>query len=214
MKNPCLRAMRPADLKTYYRYISVDFPRGEYPPYEILLCQLCDGRQQGFLLHDRGRDLAYAICAAASDHVLLSLLAVLPRWRGQGVGACLLRSLQAHYKDRPGIIAEVERPELARTREERQIRHSRLAFYRQAGFCLIAGIDYSIWSIPMHLMVCPLQMDVDSTFGDIESIMYEVYLGLSGPQHIHRLVINRDGAQRPAVRPETGAAGMDAEETE
>ena len=193
MGNRGLRAMKPADLKTYYQYIKKDFPRGEYPPYEILLQQFCDGRQQGFILHDQGRELAYAICAGNGDYVLISLLAVLPEWRGQGIGSELLKSLQGHYEDRSGLIAEVERPELAGNQEEQQIRQSRLGFYCQAGFHLIAGIDYTIWGIPMHLMACPLQKDIRVISGRIESIMYQMYFNLAGPQYIHNLSINRIG---------------------
>ena len=191
-----LRAMNPADLKTYYKYIKQDFPVGEYAPYDILLQQLRDGRQRGVILHEGDQDLAYAICSGAHDFVLISLLAVLPQRRGQGLGSKILAALQDHYSNRAGLIAEVERPELARNEQEERTRQSRLHFYRQAGFYLITGIEYFIWGVPMHLMACSLQMDIDNISARIETIMYELYLKQSGPQYIHNLMIKRIGVNQ------------------
>lgn len=194
------------DLKTYYRFIEKDFPRGEYPPYAILQRQINDGRQQGFILHNQSQDLAYAICSAGHDYVLISLLAVLPQWRRQGIGSDLMKRIKDYHSDRSGLIAELERPELARHAEEQQTRQSRLGFYNKAGFQLIAGIDYTIWGVPMHLMACPLQVKLNIISAHIESIMYEIYLNLSGPQYIHNMVISRvdhDAAGTQTVRQET-----------
>ncbi len=196
MSNYGLRAMNPPDLNVYYQYIKQDFPVGAYAPYEILLQQLRDGRQRGVILHEEDQDLAYAICSDNNDFVLISLLAVLPQRRGQGLGSNLLAALQSHYSDRAGLIVEVERPELARNEKEQRTRQSRLHFYRQAGFYLIIGIEYVIWGVPMHLMACPLQMDIDSICARIETIMYELYLKQSGPQYIHNLMIKRSGVSQ------------------
>jgi len=186
-----LRAMNPSDLEIYYPYIKQDFPVGEYAPYEILLRQLRDRRQRGVILHEEDQDLAYAICSGNHEFVLISLLAVLPQRRGQGLGSKLLSALQGHYSDWAGLIVEVERPELARNEKEQRTRQSRLHFYRQAGFHLITGIEYVIWGVPMHLMACPLQMDIDEISARIERIMYDIYLNQSGLQYIHNLMIKR-----------------------
>lgn len=196
MSNYGLRAMNPSDLKVYYQYIKQDFPAGEYAPYEILLQQLRDGRQRGVILHEEDQDLAYAICSGSNDFVLISLLAVLPQRRGQGLGSKLLAALQGHYADRAGLIVEVERPELARNAQEQRTRQSRLHFYRQAGFHLITGVEYVIWGVPMHLMACPLQMDIDDISARIETIIYDLYLNQSGPQYIHNLMIKRIGSSQ------------------
>ncbi len=206
MNDRSLRPMYINDLKTYYRFIEKDFSRGEYPPYAILQRQISDGRQQGFILHNWGQDLAYAICSAGHDYVLISLMAVLPQWRGQGIGSDLLKRIKDQHSDRSGLIAELERPELALQAEEQQTRQSRLGFYYKAGFQLIAGIDYTIWGVPLHLMACPLGVNMNVISAHIESIMYEIYLNLSGPQYIHNMVINRvdhDPAGTETVRPET-----------
>ena len=196
MSNYGLRAMSPSDLKVYYQYIKQDFSVGEYAPYDILLQQLRDGRQRGVILYEEEQDLAYAIFSGNNQFVLISLLAVLRQRRGQGLGSKLLAALRGHFSDRAGLIVEVERPELARNEKEQRTRQSRLHFYRQAGFHLITGIEYVIWGIPMHLMACPLQMDIDAIGARIETIMYDLYLKQSGPQYIHNLIIKRIGGSQ------------------
>ena len=191
MSNYGVRAMKPSDLEVYYQYIKRDFPVGEYAPYDILLQQLRDGRQRGVILHEGGQDLAYAFCSGNNEFVLIGLLAVLPPRRGQGLGSKLLAALQRYYADWAGLIVEVERPELASNEKEQRTRQARLHFYRQAVFYLIPDIEYTIWGVPMHLMACPLQMDIDNIFARIETTMYEIYLKQSGSPYIHNLMIKR-----------------------
>lgn len=186
-----LRTMQLSELKDCYQHIRRDFPVGEYPPYEILFRQMEDGCQQGFILHDQQRQLGYAICAPSRDYVLISLLAVLPPWRKQGYGSRFLLSLRCLYQLRQGMIAEVERPELALDANQTRTRRARIDFYRRAGFILLEGIDYSIWDVPMYLMVCPLQTEWEDIARDIESIIYEIYFQLMGAQYMHKLVLTK-----------------------
>jgi len=91
-----------------------------------------------------GRNLAYSICAASTDHVLLSLMAVFPEFRGQGAGTAFLKALQSMYDYKQAIIGEVERPELASNSKEMKLRSERIKFYKKVGFYSIPDVEYTI----------------------------------------------------------------------
>ena len=189
MNDYTIRTMDVSELWRIYKHIKQDFPVGEYPPYEILSRQLKEGLQQGQVLRFGEQELAYAICAASTDYVLLSLMAVFPEFRGQGIGSAFLQALQGKYANKQAIIGEVERPELAANSKERQQRSERIKFYEKAGFYLIPGIDYTIWDVPMHLMAQPIISSPEAINDDIPLIMYQIYLKLMGKQFMHKMSI-------------------------
>jgi len=187
MKDCTIRTMDVSELWNIYKHIKQDFPAGEYPPYEILSRQLREGLQQGLVLRSGEQDLAYAVCAASTDYVLLSLMAVFPEFRGQGVGTAFLQALHLKYAAKQAIIGEVERPELASNSKEMRQRSQRIKFYKTAGFYLIPGIDYTIWDVPMNLMAQPIMSSPEAINDDIPLIMYQIYLKLMGKQYMHKM---------------------------
>lgn len=92
-----IRNMEASELRVFFRHIEEDFPLGEYPPYEVLASQMSNKLQDGLVYCHGKQDLAYSICAVGTDHVLLSLFAVLPEFRGQGVGTAFLNILKDKY---------------------------------------------------------------------------------------------------------------------
>ncbi len=181
-----IRNMELHELKDIYERIVSDFAAGEYPPYSILYKHLDKGVQKGFILSRDDLDIAYSICAEGnkSGYVLISLLAVYRGHRGEGAGTILLEEIKNMFSDSKGIIIEVEKPEIAETMLQRDICNKRINFYKKAGFKMVPGIDYSIWDIPMHLMVYP---SVNENVNDIGSTMYEIYLSLMGEDFIHKM---------------------------
>jgi len=189
MHDYTVRTMEVSELRSIYKHIKQDFPLGEYPPYEILSQQLQDGLQEGLILCLGEHDLAYSICAAGTDHVLLSLIAVFPEFRGQGAGSAFLKLLQSKYDYKQAIIGEVERPELASNSKEMKMRNERIKFYKKVGFYSIPGVDYTIWDIPMHLLALPLMSSQEAINDDIQLIMYQIYLKLMGKQYMNKMTI-------------------------
>jgi GNAT superfamily N-acetyltransferase len=181
-----IRAILPSDFKRIYKKIKRDFAPGEYAPYTVLYKQLKKGIQQGFLLYAGGDEAAYAVCAAGHPNgfVLVSLLAVYPEYRGRGFGTEFIRELKKIYTDKKGVIVEVEKPEDAKDEDEKTRREKRIAFYRKAGFEQIPGIEYSIWTVPMHLMVFPGGILSPREAG---AVMHEIYLELMGKHFIHMM---------------------------
>ncbi len=189
MNDYTIRTMDVSELWKIYKHIKQDFPVGEYAPYEILSRQLREGLQQGLILRLGEQDLAYAICAASTDYVLLSLMAVFPEFRGQGVGSGFLQALHRKYANKHAIIGEVERLELASNSKELKQRRERIKFYKTAGFYLIPGINYTIWDVPMDLMAQPIISSPEAINDDIPLIMYQIYLKLMGKQFMHKMSI-------------------------
>lgn len=184
-----LRSMEASELKNLYPRIEKDFEQGEYPPLNVLDNQLQQGSQKGYVLYDGKNDLAYSFCAASStqDYILITLLAVFQEHRGIGVGSAFLDELHRIYVHKHAIIVEVEKPEEAKTEEERDKRIRRIKFYEQKGYCLVKGIEYVIWDIPMHLMVCSINI-CDATINEeIKQIMHQIYFRLLGNQFINKM---------------------------
>lgn len=181
MQSPHVRHMEAKELSRFYPMIQRDFARDEYQPFSILSRQLENGTQQGLVLESQGHTMAYAIVSGckANNSLLISLLAVMPDQRGSGVGSLFLKAIADAYADRDAIVLEVERPKDAKTPQEQNKRKKRIAFYQRAGLHVVPGIGfYSIWGVPMHLMVLPLEADAQSINQDIDQTIQELYTPL------------------------------------
>ena len=183
-----IRNIKLNEFINIYNRIEQDFTSGEYAPYDILYKQLQDGVQKGLILLEGESEVAYSICTQGdtSEYVLVSLLAVYEEFRGRGFGSAFLGQLKKIYSDKKGIIVEVEKPKKAVTKEEKILREKRIQFYQKAGFYLIPDIDYSIWDVPMHLMVLPLKAPNWIVNKEIGQIICEIYLTLLGKHSIHK----------------------------
>ncbi|TGE32156.1 GNAT family N-acetyltransferase [Desulfosporosinus sp. Sb-LF] len=184
-----IRKMIPAELESIYQRIELDFAVGEYAPLNVLAKQIEKGVQQGSIFHNGENDVAYSICAdgCANGYVLISLLSVYNDFRALGLGSTFLEALIRNYSLKQGVVVEVEKPENSRTDEERLLCEKRIKFYQKAGFNLVPNIDYSIWDVPMHLMVLPLNASMNTMNKMIGQIIREIYIGLMGKRYIHKL---------------------------
>lgn len=193
MPNRFIRHMDITELKEFYVRIQHDFASGEYSPYDILLNQVESGMQEGIVFCEGTQDLAYAICTVdnINGYVLISLLAVYPEHRGNGVGSAFLQTLANKYEHKQAIIVEVERPSLSKTGDEQVCRQRRIDFYIKAGYYLIPEVDYTIWDVPMHLMALPIIGSKKIINLDISRIMYQIYYPLLGKQFIDKMIFNK-----------------------
>lgn len=189
-----IRLMKTSEHRKFFEQIRQDFTEGEYPPYFVLHQQMLEGDLEGlvFIAPD-GTTLAYALNAAGNSngHILVSLLAVMKESRGTGIGSAFVAGLVKRYRGKACLIAEVEKPETASDEKERNTRIRRIRFYERAGFLIVPGIDYSIWGVPMHLMLMHLQDDFESLLKDLPIRMREVYLDLMGNAYIHQMVFRK-----------------------
>ncbi|EPR12282.1 GNAT family N-acetyltransferase [Ruminiclostridium papyrosolvens] len=190
-----IRPINLQEVRDLYINIVNDFAPGEYPPYKVLYNQLEKDIQKGFVLVNDEKAVAYSICTGDSTNslVLISLLAVYKEYRGKGFGSKFIEMLKNRYCGERSIIVEVEKPEDALEQKERNIRENRIKFYEKAGFILLPDIEYSIWDIPMYLMILPketLQINTNSISGlneTIEKGMGDIYLKLLGEKFFHKM---------------------------
>lgn len=196
MNDLYIRAIDASELKDIYPRIERDFATGEYPPMDVLYDHMLQGRQEGYALWDGNRYLAYSFWAAnpAYDHILITLFAVLSEYRGQGIGTIFLKKLHKMINESITIV-EVEKPEEAKTDEERDKRLRRIAFYEKEGYILINEIDYIIWDIPMHLMVRSPKINEPLNNQEVIQIMKQIYFRLLGKRFINKLQIKETNGE-------------------
>ncbi len=184
-----IRNMHLTELKDFYKRMTQDFAEGEYPPYDKLYVQLENNIQKGWVFVRDGRDCAYAICAEGPENnfVLISFFAVYEECRRTGVGTAFLEKIKELYSNADGIIVEVETVETALHEEDIFVREQRMEFYKRAGFNMVPGIEYSIWDVPMHLMVLPCKLPQKEINQNIGTVIYDIYFALLGKQFIHKM---------------------------
>jgi GNAT superfamily N-acetyltransferase len=190
MSDLYIRSIAPSELKYFYPRIESDFAAGEYPPMDVLYDHMLQGKQEGYALWDGNKYVAYSFWAAnpARNHILITLLAVMPEYRGQGMGTNFLKKLHEMMNEGM-VIVEVEKPEEAKTDKERDKRLRRIAFYEKEGYILINEIDYIIWDIPMHLMVRLPEIHKPLNNPEVMEIMQQIYFRLLGKRFINKLQI-------------------------
>ncbi|AOT68617.1 GNAT family N-acetyltransferase [Geosporobacter ferrireducens] len=184
-----IRPMHLSELKAFFKQIEQDFPPDEYPPYEVMYTHLEERIQNGLVFCNQSIDLAYAICADShsNDHVLISQLAVFPEYRGQRIGSAFVSAICERYAHKQSILVEVERPELAATLKDQNLRNLRIKFYENLGFYIIPNIEFSIWDVPMHLMALSYKTPVETLHQEIGQIIHQIYYSLMGQRFIHKL---------------------------
>ena len=131
-----IRPLEEAELSAVYRRVARDFPPIEYPPLRKMRQHLENGFVEGRLCARQSLEAAYAFLLSTPEvsSRLLLLYAVEPEMRGLGVGSAFLRSILEDFAACDGLYAEVEKPELAASSDERRKCLRRIAFYERAGF--------------------------------------------------------------------------------
>ena len=116
-----------------------DFPESELKPFASVQGMMTRGLYEPLAFYDEaGALMAYAWQAVLPQcrNVLLDYFAVLPQYRGSGVGTAVLKELAAYYAPRKqSLIIECEHPAEA---PEPAVARRRIGFYLRAA-CLACG---------------------------------------------------------------------------
>ena len=111
-----------------------DFPESELKPFASVQGMMTRGLYEPLAFYDEaGALMAYAWQAVLPQcrNVLLDYFAVLPQYRGSGVGTAVLKELAAYYAPRKqSLIIECEHPAEA---PEPAVARRRIGFYLRAG---------------------------------------------------------------------------------
>ena len=144
------------DLERYYGLLEMDFAKEEIISRLSLHRALMNGSAELLVVYDEesALEVAYALVLTKNlyGYVLLKYMAVLPWYRGKGVGIAAMRLINKRYADRQGIIAELTSFE----DEDGSMLKSLRKFFSRFGFVRIDS-DYRIGGSPVELMVKPIK---------------------------------------------------------
>lgn len=148
-----LRPLTEKELeRLYHEDVYRDFPESEIKPWSVVSDLYGRGLYEPLGYFDGDKLTAYALqIVPRSGAPLLDYLAVIPEYRGSGVGSAVLSRLRERYHDRGGIMIECEHPDEA---PDRDAALRRLAFYDRAGAVLtdtqvrLFGVLFLIYRLP------------------------------------------------------------------
>ena len=144
----------------YSTYMVSDFPQAELKPLNRMLQTMNEGISFAVGLYEENILKGYAvfICPKGHRYLLLDYFAILKENRGKGYGHLFLSGISSYLKEMfpkfDGFFIECENIEKAENETDRQIRHRRIAFYKDNGAletslmsCLF-GVEYVILFFP------------------------------------------------------------------
>lgn len=148
----------------YYR----SFPKCERKPWRLIR-QKCRQEQMQVLaiIGQNGCFLGLAIFVLYKDLALLDYFAVLPKHRGQGVGAKALQALRQRYAPRR-LLLEIENPDVPACNTVERLR--RKAFYLRQGM-QIMPYRVMLFGVEMHI----LTFDALVSFEEYHAIFEAVF---------------------------------------
>ena len=148
------------ELERYYPLMETDFDSEELLSRLAIHKGMLGGSAELLVLRDTDSlmDAGYALMLTKNlyGYVDLKYMAVMPWFRGRGLGVQLMRELNKHYADTQGIIAELtefDDPDPDRLRKLRK-------FFNRFGYEEIKS-DYTIRGVKANLLVKPIQGRAD-----------------------------------------------------
>ena len=134
------------DLERYYPLLETDFDSEELVGKLALHRGMMNGTIDFLTLHDgdSGMDAGYAVVLTKNlyGYVDLKYFAVMPWFRGRGLGVQLMRELNRRYADTQGIIAELtefDDPDPDRLKKLRKF-FARFGYEEIQSNCTIRGV--------------------------------------------------------------------------
>ena len=151
-----LRKAGHVELERYYSAMEIDYDARELLGKWSIHRAMSAGDQELLLFSDAetGLDVGYALvmCRGLYGYVLLKYFAILPWYRGKGLGIEAMRLLNKRYADRQGLLAELTAFDDADGSYLRKLRK----FFARFGYVQIDS-DYRIGGAPVTLMVKALK---------------------------------------------------------
>ena len=174
--------LKKADLKKfkeiYRKYIIKDFPRGERSSLNNFKKRITSKNEEVFVFIEDNKEKAYTIIAnLENDYILISFLAVFQRYRGQGIGTKLLEEIRETFKDKKGIILEVESPKDAISEKDKIIREKRIKFYEKSNYQMLKNTKIFFGNNSFNIMLLNNKDNIDEK--EIAKALNEFYLKTS-----------------------------------
>ena len=157
--------------QVYYEHLVNDFPADEVKPLRAIYRMMEEGGYDPFGLYVDGAMKGYALFTRQESALLIDYYAIISEFRGQGYGSIFLKAMKEHYKELPGILFEVERPEKAETEDDHQVREKRIHFYLKNGL-EDTGIRVTVFGVAFRILylTCSGPIDVDTAQRNLEQV--------------------------------------------
>ena len=144
------------ELERYYSAMEIDFDQKELLSKWSIHRAISAGDQELLLFTDEetGIVVGYALVMIRGlyGYALLKYFAILPWYRGKGLGIEAMRLLNKRYADKQGILAELTTFDDENGDYLRKLRK----FFSRFGYVQVES-DYRIGGSPVELMVKPMQ---------------------------------------------------------
>ena len=144
------------ELERYYTLMEMDFDSEELFSKSVIHKGMLNDSIELLIVtdSDSGMDAAYALMLTGGmfGYVSMKYMAVMPWFRGKGVGIETMRMIHKYYADKKGIIAELSEfddPDPDRLRKLRR-------FFNRFGYQEIQS-DYTISGVKVNLLVKPIK---------------------------------------------------------
>ena len=148
------------ELERYYPLLETDFDSEELLGKLAIHRGMMNGSIDFLVLRDEesGMDAGYALMLTKNlyGYVDMKYMAVMPWFRGRGIGVQLMREINKRYADAQGIVAELTEfpdPDKDRLRKLRK-------FFSRFGYEEIES-DYAIRGVKANLLVKPIRGSAD-----------------------------------------------------
>ena len=173
-------------LDRYYPMFEVDFDEKELLPKLGLHTALSRGDAELLILFDEESklELGYALtlCRNVYGYVLLKYLAVLPWYRGKGLGLQLMRMLNQRYAETQGLAAELA----VFDPEDKDTLRKLRKFFTRFGYEAVP-CEYRLGGAPAELMVKPVKGTAE--LGPvIHRLVRDFYSRVLGPARMEKMV--------------------------
>ncbi len=174
--------LKKADLKKfkeiYRKYIIKDFPREERSSLNNFKKRIINKNEELYVFSENGEEKAYTIIANLDNNfILISFLAVFEKYRGEGIGTKLLAEIKEKFKDKKGIILEVESPEDATDENDKSIREKRIKFYEKSDYKMLKNTQIYLGNMLFNIMFLNNKDNIDES--EISKSLNEFYLKTS-----------------------------------
>ena len=150
-----IRPLSMEEAKTiYFCDLQRDFPADEIKPWAAIRRSMKRGAYRCLGLYREDHLLGYAFFLLHQSSALLDYFAILPDFRGQGLGSRFLAKMPEYLDGNPCILAEAEAPDAAADETEKEIRSKRLQFYLKNGLRdtglrpLVFGVRFAVLWFP------------------------------------------------------------------
>ena len=174
------------DLERWYSVIDLDYDKKELLPKLSLHRAISKGDVELLIVYDEESrlEVAYAItlCRGLYGYVLLKYFAVIPWYRGKGLGVQVMRMLNKYYADRQGILAELTVFDPEDTETLRKLRK----FFSRFGYESVQT-DYRLSGAEVELLVKPIQGTAEIA-PVAHRMIRDFYSRVLGPAALERMI--------------------------